>query len=268
MDLLTPEILGTLFAVGLLAGFVDAIAGGGGLLTIPALLAAGITPAEALATNKLQSSFGSLSATIKFVRRGEVHPGAMRTMIACTFVGSAFGAILVQLLDSSFLRDVIPILLIGIALYLLLSPKAGDMDAHQRIGEHAFAFSVGTGIGFYDGFFGPGTGTFFTIAFVSLLGHNLRKATAHTKVLNLTSNIAALIFFIVGGHVLWTVGLLMGAGQYIGAQLGAHMVIRNGARIVRPMLIVASVAITAKLVWSDEYNILREAFAALAALFA
>jgi len=268
MDLLTPEVLGTLFAVGLLAGFVDAIAGGGGLLTIPALLAAGITPAEALATGKLQSSFGSLSATIKFVRRGEVHPGAMRTMIACTFVGSALGAILVQLLDSSFLRDVIPILLIGIALYLLLSPKAGDIDAHQRIGEHAFAFAIGTGIGFYDGFFGPGTGTFFSIAFVSLLGHNLRKATAHTKVLNLTSNIAALIFFIIGGHVLWTVGLLMGVGQYIGAQLGAHMVIRNGARIVRPMLIVASVAITAKLVWSDEHNILREAFHALAGLFA
>ncbi len=211
--------------------FIDAIAGGGGLLSIPALLAAGIPPAAALATNKLQSSFGALSATIKFVRRGEVHPGAMRTMILCTFVGSALGAILVQLLDSSFLRDVIPILLIGIALYLLLSPKAGDIDAQQRIGEHAFALSIGTGIGFYDGFFGPGTGTFFAIAFVSLLGHNLRKATAHTKVVNLTSNLAALLFFIVGGHVLWTVGLLMGAGQYIGAQLGAHMVIRNGARV-------------------------------------
>ncbi|MBP2298071.1 TSUP family transporter [Azospirillum picis] len=263
MDLLTPESLGILFAVGLLAGFVDSIAGGGGLLTIPALLAAGLSPAEALATGKLQSSFGSLSATIKFVRRGEVHPAAMRSMIACTFVGAGVGATLVQMLDPSFLRDVIPILLIGIAIYLLLSPKAGDIDAHQRIGEHAFALSIGTGIGFYDGFFGPGTGTFFAIAFVSLLGYNLRKATAHTKVLNLTSNIASLIFFIIGGHVLWTVGLLMGVAQYIGAQAGAHMVIRNGARIVRPMLVVASVVITAKLVWSDDQNILRHLFSAL-----
>lgn len=268
MDFLTPETLGTLFAIGLLAGFIDSIAGGGGLLTIPALLAAGLPPAETLATGKLQSSFGALSATIKFVRRGEVNPGSMRSMIACTFVGAAAGATLVQLLDSSFLRDVIPILLIGIALYLLLSPKAGDIDAHQRIGEHAFALSIGTGIGFYDGFFGPGTGTFFAIAFVSLLGHNLRKATAHTKVLNLTSNIAALLFFIIGGHVVWSVGLLMGAGQYIGAQLGAHMVIRNGARIVRPMLVTASIAITAKLVWSDEHNILRDTLAVFAGWFA
>ncbi|PWC81111.1 hypothetical protein TSH100_28195 [Azospirillum sp. TSH100] len=268
MDLLTPEALGILFAIGLLAGFVDSIAGGGGLLTIPALLAAGLSPAEALATGKLQSSFGSLSATIKFVRRGEVHPGAMRTMILCTFVGAGAGATLVQMLDPSFLRDVIPILLIGIALYLLLSPKAGDVDAHQRIGEHAFALSIGTGIGFYDGFFGPGTGTFFAIAFVSLLGYNLRKATAHTKVLNLTSNLASLLFFIAGGHVLWTVGLLMGVAQYIGAQAGAHMVIRNGARVVRPMLVVASIVITAKLVWTDEHNILRELFTAATAWIA
>ncbi len=263
MDFLTPEMLGMLFAVGLLAGFVDAIAGGGGLLSIPALLAAGFPPTAALATNKLQSSFGALSATIRFVRRGEVNPGAMRTMIACTFIGSAAGAILVQLLDSSFLRDVIPILLIGIALYLLLSPKAGDFDVQQRIGEHAFAVTVGTGLGFYDGFFGPGTGTFFAIAFVSLLGHNLRRATAHTKLVNLTSNLAALLFFVAGGQVVWSVGLLMGGGQYVGAQLGAHMVIRNGARVVRPMLVVASIAITAKLVWSDEHNILRVAFSAL-----
>lgn len=263
MDLLTPELLGTLFAVGLLAGFVDSIAGGGGLLTLPALLAIGLPPAETLATSKVQSSFGALSATIKFVRRGEVNPRSMLPMIACTFVGAAAGAVVVQILDSSFLRDVIPLLLIGIAIYLLVSPKAGDLDAHQRIGEHAFALTIGTGIGFYDGFFGPGTGTFFAIAFVSLLGHNLRKATAHTKVLNLTSNIAALIFFILGGHVVWTIGLLMGVGQYLGAQFGAHMVIRNGAKLVRPMLVTASIAITAKLVWSDEHNILREAFSTL-----
>ncbi|WP_245985943.1 TSUP family transporter [Azospirillum thermophilum] len=210
MDILTPETLGTLFAVGLLAGFIDSIAGGGGLLSIPALLAAGLPPAETLATNKLQASFGSFSATLKFVRQGEVRPGSMLPMIVCTFIGAAAGAIIVQILDSSFLRDVIPLLLIGIAIYLLVSPKAGDLDARQRIGENAFALAIGTGIGFYDGFFGPGTGTFFAIAFVSLLGYNLRKATAHTKVLNFTSNIASLLFFLAGGHVLWTVGLLMG----------------------------------------------------------
>lgn len=268
MDVLSIETLGALLAVGLLAGFVDSVAGGGGLLTLPALLWAGLTPAESLATNKLQSSFGSFSATLKFARGGEVRPRDMAAMIACTFAGSAAGATLVQMLDPGFLRDVIPVLLIGIALYLLVSPKAGDIDAHQRIHERAFALTAGTGIGFYDGFFGPGTGTFFAISFVSLLGYNLRKATAHTKVLNFTSNIAALLFFLLGGHIVWVVGLVMGVGQYLGAQLGAHMVIRNGARLVRPMLVAASLAITAKLVWTDERNILRDALAAVLGWFA
>ncbi|WP_448203365.1 TSUP family transporter [Azospirillum sp. sgz302134] len=267
MDLLSFETLAALFGVGLLAGFVDAIAGGGGLLTLPALLWAGLSPAESLATNKLQSSFGSFSATLKFTRGGEVSPREMLWMIACTFVGSALGATLVQMLDASFLRNVIPVLLVGIAIYLLVSPKAGEIDAHRRIGERAFALLAGTGIGLYDGFFGPGTGTFFAIAFVSLLGFNLRKATAHTKVLNFTSNIAALLFFLMGGHILWAAGLLMGVGQYLGAQLGAHMVIRNGAAIVRPMLVVASLAITAKLVWTDEQGYVRAAVAYVFGLF-
>ncbi|HYD65147.1 TSUP family transporter [Azospirillum sp.] len=266
MDL-SFDLVGILFAVGLVAGFVDSIAGGGGLLTVPALLWAGLTPAEALATNKLQSTFGSFSATLKFVRGGEVNPRAMGRMIACTFAGSALGAIVVQMLDPGFLRDVIPFLLIGIAIYLLLSPKAGDLDAHHRIGDTTFALLIGTGIGFYDGFFGPGTGTFFAISFVALLGYNLRKATAHTKVLNFTSNVAALLFFLLGGHILWLTGIAMGVGQYFGAWLGAHMVIRNGARVVRPMLVVASVAITAKLVWSDADHPLRLGVAYVVALF-
>ncbi|QCO14245.1 hypothetical protein D3869_02805 [Azospirillum brasilense] len=264
MDLLSIETLSALFAVGLVAGFVDAIAGGGGLLTLPALLWAGLSPAQALATNKLQSSFGSFSAAVKFTRGGEVKPRDMAVMIGCTFVGSAAGAVIVQMIDPGFLRNVIPVLLIGIAIWLLVSPKAGEIDAQQRIGERGFALLAGTGIGFYDGFFGPGTGTFFAIAFVSLLGFNLRKATAHTKVLNFTSNIAALLFFLAGGQIAWVAGLLMGLGQMIGAQIGAHMVIRNGAAIVRPMLVVASIAITAKLIWTDAQGVIGAGMAMVA----
>jgi len=101
-------------------------------------------------------------------------------------------------------------------------------------------------VGFYDGFFGPGTGSFFGIAFVALLGYNLTRATAHAKVLNLTSNAASLLFFALGGKVLWSVGLVMGAGQMLGAWLGSHMVIRNGSRIVRPILFIVSVAMAIK----------------------
>ncbi|PWC53772.1 TSUP family transporter [Azospirillum sp. TSO22-1] len=261
------DLLATLFGVSLIAGFVDAMAGGGGLLTVPALLWAGLPPAAAIATNKLQSSFGAFSATVRFVRGGEVDPRAMKGMIACALVGGLAGSAVLQVVDASFLQDAIPFLLVGIALYLLLSPKAGDVDAHRRIGEGAFALLVCTGIGFYDGIFGPGTGTFFTMAFVALAGFNLRKATAHTKVLNFTSNIASLLGFLAGGSIVWSIGLTMAVGAYAGAQLGAHMVIRNGARLVRPMLVVASLAITAKLVWSDADHPMRHALAWLVGLF-
>jgi len=261
------ELLAALFGVSLIAGFVDSIAGGGGLLTVPALLWAGLPPAAAIATNKLQASFGSFSATVRFVREGEVDPRAMKGMIACALVGGLAGAAVLQVVDAAILADAIPFLLVGIALYLLLSPKAGDIDAHRRLGEGAFALLVCTGIGFYDGIFGPGTGTFFAMAFVALAGFNLRRATAHTKVLNFTSNIASLLGFLAGGAIVWSIGLTMAVGAYAGAQLGAHMVIRNGARLVRPMLVVASLAITAKLVWSDADHPMRHALAWVAGLF-
>lgn len=255
MDGFGLDLLGLLVLVGAVAGFVDSIAGGGGLLTVPVLMWCGLDPAQALATNKLQGTFGSCSATIRFIRSGEIDVRSMTTMIACTFVGAVGGAAAIQIISPDFLRDAIPVLLLGIAVWLLVTPRAGDMDAHQRITPTIFALTIGTGIGFYDGVFGPGTGTFFAIAFVSLLGFNLRKATAHTKVLNFTSNVASLLTFLLGGQIVWALGLSMGIGQYFGAQLGAHLVIRSGARLVRPMLVVASLAITFKMALSDDDNL-------------
>ena len=203
------DLLLILFAVAAFAGMVDSIAGGGGLITIPALLWAGITPAQALATNKLQGSFGSLTSSINFIRKGYVDPRDMVLAIVLTFAGSALGTVLVQMLDASILLKILPALLILIALYFLFSPRVGDIDAHQIISKSVFAFTAGFGIGFYDGFFGPGTGSFFSIAFVALLGFNMTKATAHTKVLNFTSNFASLVMFIAGGEVVWIIGAVM-----------------------------------------------------------
>jgi uncharacterized membrane protein YfcA len=247
MDYLSPEVAVLLTAVGLVAGFVDAIAGGGGLLAIPALLAAGLPVQAALATNKLQGTFGSFSASLKFIRRGYVSFDEIRVPIAFTFAGGALGAILVQTLDPGFLRSLIPVLLIASALYFMFSPHISDVERHQRMSHATFGALVGTSIGFYDGFFGPGTGSFFVVACVSLLGFTMTKATAHTKVLNFTSNIASLIFFIVGGNVVWEVGLLMALGQVIGARLGAEVVIGRGAAIVRPMLVTVCLIMTVKL---------------------
>ncbi|WP_448217913.1 TSUP family transporter [Endozoicomonas sp. 2B-B] len=243
-----------LFFVAILAGFVDSIAGGGGLITVPALLAVGLSPAQALATNKLQSTGGSFSASVYFIRRGLVNLREMRFAIFMTFVGSAAGTILVQLIDASVLKQIIPFLLLGIAAYFILSPSVRNTKASSaRMSLTAFACSAGLGVGFYDGFFGPGTGSFFAIAFVSLLGYSLTMATAHTKVLNCTSNVASLLFFILGGQVVWAVGGIMLIGQFIGARLGSRMVVKRGQQIIRPMIVVISLVMTGKLMW-DEYG--------------
>ncbi len=241
------DIAAILFLVALLAGFVDSIAGGGGLIAIPALLWAGLSPVETLATNKAQAVFGSGTAAANFIHKGAVDLSGTALSVICTFIGAAAGAVMVQGLDSAFLERLIPVLLIGFALYFLFSPRVSDLDSHQRLAHPWFALLVGTGVGFYDGFFGPGTGTFFAMGYVSLLGFSLTRATAHTKLLNFTSNLAALLFFIPGGHVIWSMGLLMGAGQLIGAWIGSHMVMRHGAGLVRPVLVVVSIAVSIKL---------------------
>jgi len=244
---LSLQLAALLFGAGLLAGAIDAIAGGGGLIALPMLLFAGLSPAQALATNKLQGSFGTFSASLYFVRRGLVDLGRMRTMILCTFGGAALGTVLVQRLDPSFLTAVIPLLLILIALYFLFSPRVGEHDRHQRLGELPFALSVGFGVGFYDGFFGPGTGSFFAIACVGLLGFGLTKATAHTKVLNLTSNLASLLCFVAGGQVVWSLGLIMAAGQLLGGRLGASLVVLKGSKLIRPLVVCICILMSLKL---------------------
>ncbi len=238
---------------GVAAGFIDSIAGGGGLLTVPALLSVGLPPANALATNKLQSSFGSFSAAFYFLRRGYIDLQLIWKAIVFTFVGSAIGTLLVQQIDPSALKQVIPFMLIGFALYFLFSPRIGDEDRQQRISIALFAVLVGLGVGFYDGFFGPGTGSFFAISFVALAGFNLGKATAYSKLLNFTSNIAALIFFLLGGKILWSVGFCMGAGQFIGARLGSRMVVKKGSKIIRPLLVSMSLIMSARLLWQHYF---------------
>ncbi|MGL5990385.1 MAG: TSUP family transporter [Plesiomonas sp.] len=245
------EIIALLFAAAMLSGFIDAIAGGGGLITVPALLAAGLPPAMALGTNKLQGTGGSFSASWYFIRQGAVKLTDIKFMIGCTFIGSVLGTLLVQTIDTSMLRQVLPFLIVAVGLYFLLTPTLGATDRHSRLSYVVFGLTAGFGVGFYDGFFGPGTGSFFAVAFVTLLGFNLAKATAHTKVLNCTSNIASLLFFALGGKVVWSIGLVMMAGQFIGARLGAGMVMTRGQKLIRPMIVTVSVLMTGKMLFDS-----------------
>jgi uncharacterized protein len=246
---LSPLTLLLLWAAALFAGFVDAIAGGGGIITLPALLAAGLPPHLALGTNKLQSSFGSLSASLSYRGGGLVRFRDLLPGIAFTFLGAAAGTLAVQALDPGLLRWIIPLLLVLILAWTFVVPELGAADGRARMRPLPFYLACGLGLGFYDGFFGPGTGTFWTVLLVGVLGLNLKSATATTKVVNFTSNVTALGFFALGGHVLLLPGLVMGSGQYLGARLGARLVMRRHVRLVR-VAFRAVVAVTlAKLAW-------------------
>jgi len=241
-----------LMGVAFVAGTIDAMAGGGGLITIPALLAAGIPPVNALATNKLQSSFGTGSAVFAFARKGRIDFRRFLAPALGAFCGSVAGAWTLQRLDPGFLAGFVPVLLLLMVLYFLLAPAASDEESHSRLGRRGLV-AIATAIGFYDGFFGPGTGSFFATALVALFGMGLVSATAHTKLLNLSSNVAAVITLALGGKMLWALGLLMALCSIAGGHLGAHLAMRVGGRLIRPLLVTMSLLLTAKLL-SDPHN--------------
>lgn len=246
---LSLEIIALLFFVAMLAGFIDAIAGGGGLLTIPALLLSGMSPISALATNKLQACAGSFSASFTMVRKKMAHPKHMKTALCFAFLGSAIGTILVQLSPPQFLKYAIPIVIALIGLYTLFSPNLGKIQQQPKMSYSTWQKTIVPSIGFYDGYFGPGTGTFFSLSGVSLLGDDFTKATANAKLLNFATNIASLIFFIFGGEIVWLVGFIMMVGQIIGAFIGSNMVIKGGASFIRPVIVIMCFAMVIRYVF-------------------
>ncbi|HEY4417081.1 MAG TPA: TSUP family transporter [Verrucomicrobiae bacterium] len=241
-----------LFATGLIAGFVDSIAGGGGLITLPVLMSMHIDPRVALGTNKLQATFGSGSATVHYARAGAVKISECRRAALLAFLGAASGSLLVQYIDANTLKRLIPVLLILVAIYLWLKPQLGEKDIHPRMSRTRFDFLFGFGIGFYDGFLGPGTGTFLTMAFMLGLGFNLTKATASTKVLNFATNIASLTIFLIARKVWFAAGLAMGLGQFLGARIGSKMVMRGGTKFIRPIFLSVVIILMLKMIY-DSY---------------
>ena len=240
-------ILSYLFAAALLAGFIDAIAGGGGMVTIPAMLLAGIPPLQVLGTNKLQSLFGSGSASLAYARHGHVDLRTQWPMALTAALGAVLGALLATVVPAEVLKTILPFLLIGIAVYFGFKPEVGEMDRHRRLGTTAFALAFVPAVGFYDGVFGPGAGSFLMLGFIALAGYGVLKATAHTKFLNFGSNLGAFTVFLAHGAILWKVGLVMGAGQFLGAQLGSRYAMKKGARIIKPLLVIVSLALAIRL---------------------
>jgi uncharacterized membrane protein YfcA len=238
-----------LAATGLVAGLVDAIAGGGGLVALPMLLNLGFPASLALGTNKLQSAVGTSIAARHYVRSGVVELADCWRGVFFTFAGAILGAWTVQQIDSGFLARLIPWMLAVILAYAVFRPEVGQADGPVRMRPPLFFAAFGLGLGFYDGFFGPGTGAFWTIALVLVLGQNFMRATGYTKVMNLTSNLAAVLLFALAGKIDYPAALVMAAGQAGGARLGAGLVVKNGARFVRPIFLVVVAATIARLLW-------------------
>lgn len=245
---MTGEIIALLMGAAFVAGFVDSIAGGGGLITLPALILAGVPPVTALATNKVQGLFGAGMAAVNYARAGHVNLRRQIRPALLSFAGAVLGALLASSLPVELIRLGLPALLIGVALFFALKPGLDDVDKTERISPFLFSLSFVPLIGFYDGLLGPGTGAFFMLGFVSLAGYGILRATAHTKLLNFASNIGGLLGFMLVLQPLWLIGLAMGLAQLAGAWLGSHLASRVGARLIKPVLVITSTALAIKLI--------------------
>ena len=243
-------IIALLFFAALAAGFVDSIAGGGGMITIPALLLSGVSPLQALATNKLQSTFGSFSATLHFYKKGFINLKFSLPFAIIAFVFSAIGTFSVQFIQVDSLSKILPFLILIFGFYFLLAPNIGTTQKTKKASGTLLILAI-AGIGLYDGFFGPGTGSFFILALILVGGFELTQSLGQAKLYNFATNIASLIFFALGGHMLWWVGIVMALGQFIGANLGAKMAIRYGIRIVKPLIVAVSFLMAAKLLYEQ-----------------
>jgi uncharacterized membrane protein YfcA len=238
-----------LFGTGLAAGFVDSIAGGGGLITLPVMLNFCPDPVLALGTNKLQASFGSTSAAVHFARAGTLNFPEVRRACLLAFLGSLLGTLLIQQFNPDLLKHLVPVLLLGVAILVWLRPQLGELDVHPRLSRFQFDFIFAFGLGIYDGFLGPGTGTFLALAFMLGLGFNLSRATAATKALNCASNVASLLLFLLAKKVWFAAGLTMGAGQWLGARAGSRMVVARGTQFIRPIFLTMVILIILKMIY-------------------
>ena len=245
----SAEVLAILLAAAFAAGFVDAIAGGGGLITLPVLMLSGVPPVQALATNKIQGMFGAGTAAFSYARSGHVDPKAQAPAALLAAAASFGGALLVTVLPTEWIRLILPVLLIGIALFFALRPGLDDSDRTRRLSPLIFTVTAVPLVAGYDGLLGPGAGSFYMLSFVLLSGYGILKATAHTKLLNFASNVGGLLAFALVAQPLWLLGLAMGVVQIAGARLGAKMALKQGAKVIKPLLVITSLSLAAKLLW-------------------
>ncbi len=236
---------------GFTAAAVDAIAGGGGLINLPAILAAGVPPHYALGTNKFASSFGAVTSAYTFLREGKVFVPLMKYTVPCTFVGSVIGVFTALKIDQGFLQIIILVLIFATAIYTIAKKDFGNEDKFDGLTRKnivqgcVFAFALG----FYDGFFGPGTGSFLIFLFISIYGFDFTIAAGNSKVLNFVSNITSLGMFALNGKIYYMLGIPIGLAMIAGARVGSKVAIKNGAKVIKPIFVTIALVLTVKLLF-------------------
>jgi len=235
---ITIELLSILFIVAIVAGLLDTLAGGGGLIALPALILSGVGPLAALGTNKLQGSMGTATATFLMIKNKRVKWHEVKKLMLFAFIGAIIGAVAIQFIDTKLLTYVIPIVISFIGIYFLISPTPSEQQTKPKISKRSYRNIVIPTIGCYDGFFGPGTGSFFALAGISLRGSGIINATAIAKTLNFSTNIASLIIFLIAGKIVWAIGLVMMLGQAIGAWLGSHCLFSINPKYLRILVVI------------------------------
>jgi uncharacterized protein len=248
----TLHILWIICPLTFLAGFVDSIAGGGGLISLPAYLFIGLSPHLAAGTNKFSSSIGTLFSTIRYAKNKQINYKSAFITAGFALVGAFFGAQLALILSEKYLRICMVILLPAAAVFVLTRKGYGERNTVSSISNKkliVLCVIFGLMLGAYDGFFGPGTGTFLILAFTSFMGFDLATASGNTKVVNLASNIAAVTVFIIGGSVTYRFGIPAALAGMLGNWIGSGLAIKNGAKVIRPVIMGVIAWLLAKILW-------------------
>lgn len=235
----------SLVIVAICAGFIDTLAGGGGLITVPAILITGINPVMALGTNKLQSAIGELSASLYFIKKSKISYKKLSWAVSYTIIGASLGTVFLQIIPTEKLEKIIPWLLLFVLIYYVVNLRKKNMERNSElIVDNKKFFFLGNGIGFYNGFFGPGTGSVWAICMMKFFKLDLQKATIYSKPLNLAGNVTALSIFIIGGKINFLLALLMGFGSYLGGKLGAKFIVYKDIKWLKIIFLVLMAAST------------------------
>ncbi len=254
---LDPTVMLLLCSVAFIAGFIDAIAGGGGLLTVPALLTAGLPPHLVLGTNKLAATFGSLTASVTYYRKRLFDPYYWRHALIATAVGACIGVLVVDQISKSTLEKVLPVLILIAAIYSLFAKVQADDQLQLPADTPKNRWSQrlqGLGLGFYDGIAGPGTGSFWMVSTMALYKINLLLTSGVARSMNFVSNGFALVTFAVLGHIHYQLGIAMGLCLMVGSYFGAHTAIRFGSKLIKPLFMLMVMAIALRLIWQTWFS--------------